>query len=88
MIQVSDAGETLKTYLQSSAVQSIIFGAGQSDDANSVVGTIDPDDITHDSDTSTTTIPVEITAEQKAGAVDGLAHVPRQSDRRRWRNSR
>ena len=67
LIPVDDTGEVLKTKLQ--AATSVVFGAGTGSAANQIVGTIDANAISHADDI--TTIPIEITSAQKAGAKAG-----------------
>ena len=59
-LPVSDAGEVLKTYLESCS--SVIFGAGKDSAANQIIGTIDKTAITHIAGTNTTYLPLTVTA--------------------------
>ena len=62
-ITVDDTGAVLQTKLQDALqVETILFGAGRSLDANDIVGTVDAGTITHAADV--TTIKVEITSSQ------------------------
>jgi len=67
LIPVPDVGGTLRTFLQSASVASVIFGSGRLGVANQITGTITAGDITYSTDVST--IPVAITSANKAGAI-------------------
>ncbi|MCA9037632.1 MAG: hypothetical protein KDA91_21005 [Planctomycetaceae bacterium] len=65
MIAVSDAGAVLHDWLKSDGVSEILFGAGTGPHYGQIIGTIDPDSITHVAETNTTTIPVSIASANK-----------------------
>lgn len=73
-LTIPDVGGALAAILKDDTeVASIIFGAGVSDSANNITGTVSAADVTY-LDNNTTQILIEITKEQTATAEPGLCY--------------